>query len=266
MEILTYTFVQHAFLAGIMTALVAGILGPMVVSSRQSVASDMLAHVALAGVGLAAVLDMLPLAGAFAVLVASSVLLWWFITKEMYATDALSMLFLSGGLAIALALIHIARDQTVSFENYLFGSILTVTSTELLLMATLTALSLGLITLLWYPLLSVIQTPAYRLPYSKRPQFMQLVFFMLIALVVWIGLKTVGGLLIGALLVIPTLAARHVAHSFLHLTIITTLISVVGTITGLCISLVVDIPPSSAIIFTLIGLFILSGIIHRLSR
>lgn len=258
MEIFTFTFVQYAFLAGTSTAILTGLLGPMVVSSRQSVASDMFAHIALAGVGLAAVFNFLPLSGAFLVLLVSAVLLWWVVTEEKYATDALSMVFLSGGLAVALALIHIARNQAISFDTYLFGSILTVTQTELWLMAILTIVALVALTVLWYPLLSVVQSPAHRVPYSRRPQYIQLLFFILLALTVLVGLKTVGGLLIGALLVIPTLIARHFVQSFKALTILSIVLGLIGMYAGLFIALFVDIPPSSAIILTLIAMFILS--------
>ena len=262
MEIFTYTFVQNAFVAGTSAAVLTGVLGPMVVSSRQSIASDMLAHVALAGVGLAAVFHLFPLLGAFAVLVASAVLLWWIIIKEVYATDALSMLFLSGGLAGALALMHIAENQAVSFETYLFGSILTVTYVELLLMAALTIAVLGIIAVFWYPLLSVVQSPAFRMPYSNRPQYMQLLFFVLLALTVWVGLKTIGGLLIGALLIIPTLIARNYARSFRILTVLSVLVGLAGMYAGLLAALFIDIPPSSAIIFMLIVFLSVSALLQ----
>lgn len=260
MEIFTYTFVQNAFLAGTSAAILAGLLGPMVVSSRQSVASDMLAHVALAGVGLAAVLNFLPLYGAFVVLVLSAVLLWWIISKEIYATDALAMVFLSGGLALALALIHLARNQAVSFESYLFGSILTVSGTEILLMSVLTAVVVLLVSFFWYPLLSVVQSPSFRVPYSYRPQYMQLLFFLLLAVTVWVGIKTVGGLLVGALLVIPTLVVRHHVRSFKALTVFSTVVGVCGMYLGLLVSLFVDVPPSSAIIGMLLLFLVLSAL------
>lgn len=252
MELFTYVFIQNAFIAGTSVAILTGLLGPMVVSSRQSVASDMLAHIALAGVGLAAVLNFLPLIGAFIVLIFSAILLWWIITKEIYATDAMSMVFLSGGLALALALIHLARNQTVSFENYLFGSILTVSTTEILLMLFLTLVVFLIVLSFWYPLLSVVQSPAFRVPYSRRPQYMQLVFFILLAITVWVGLKTVGGLLIGALLVIPVLTVRHHVSSFKMLTFFSVVIGLCGMYIGLLASLFIDIPPSSAIIGVLL--------------
>lgn len=266
MDFFSYTFIQYAFIAGICIAVLAGIMGPMVVSSRQSVTSDMLAHVALAGVGFAAVFDLLPLTGAFVVLMVSSVLLWWIVTKEMYATDALAMLFLSGGLALALALIHIARDQSISFENYLFGSILTITSSELVIMVLLTVFVVVAVFFLWYPLLGAVQSPSYRIPRSTRPQVVQLVFFLLLALTVWVGIKTVGGLLVGALLVIPVLIARKYTSSFLVLTITSIAITVAGVITGLILAFYIDVPPSSVIILTLIFVFMLLGIFESVKK
>ncbi len=263
MEIFTYTFVQYAFLAGTSAAILSGILGPMVVSSRQSVASDVLAHVALAGVGLAAVFDFLPLVGAFAVLMVSAILLWWLVIKEQYATDALAMVFISGGLSLALAFMHIAKNQAISFETYLFGSILTVTQSELLLMIVLTVIALLTVVLFWYPLLSIVQSPVYRVPYSHRPQYMQLLFFVLLALTVWVGLKTVGGLLIGALLVIPVLIARNYTHSFKMLTILSVLVGLITMYTGLTLALFIDVPPSSVIILTLISFLMLSTIAKK---
>ncbi len=255
MELFTYTFVQYAFIAGACAALLAGILGPMVVSSKQSIASDMLAHVALAGVGLAAVFDFLPLLGAFVVLLLSAFLLWWITTREEYSSDAVAMLFLSGGLALALALVHIAQNQSVSFESYLFGSILTITSTEILLMIILTVVAITTILVFWRPLLGVVQSPAYRVPYSNKPQYIQLVFFILLGLTVWIGLKTVGGLLIGALLVIPVLIVRPFVGSFMKLTLYTIVVSQLSMIAGLLLSLYIDVPPSSLIIGVLVASF-----------
>jgi len=264
MEIFTLTFVQNAFLAGTSAAILTGLLGPMVVSSRQSVSSDMLAHIALAGVAFGAVFNFLPLLGAFVVLLLTAVLLWWVVIKEKYATDALSMVFLSGGLALALALIHIARNQSVSFEAYLFGSILTVTQTELLFMSVLTGIALVIVIIFWYPLLSIVQSPTYRIPYSYRPQYMQLLFFILLALTVWVGLKTIGGLLIGALLVIPVLTARNFSQSFKSLTIFSIVIGIICTYGGLFLSLFIDLPPSSVIVLMLISSLVFSMIFKKM--
>lgn len=259
MELLTYTFVQYAFLGGIAMGILTGMLGPFVVQSRQSIASDMFAHVALAGIGGALLVGVSPWWGALPALLLVSTLIWWLLDSDTYSPDALAMFFLSGGLALALAFVHMARDTVFAFENYLFGSILTLTSTDLLAILTATLLVGAVVWSLWYPLLGATQSPRYRIPFRHTPRLVLLLYFWMLAIVVWVGIKTIGGLLIGALLVIPALAAHRWVSSFKALVVLSTMVSVLSVVFGLFAALCVDIPPSSLIIGVLIGLFVLQS-------
>lgn len=264
MNLFDFTFVQYAFIAGFFVAILGGLLGPFLVQTRQAIASDMFAHMALAGIGAAVVFGGQPWWGALPTLLIFSTVLWWLSQKDWYSPDALAMFFLSGGLAVALALIHIARDQTFSFEQYLFGSIITVTLTELWIMGGLTLLVAGVVILLWYPLIGATQIPAHVLPHSIRPQIVKLIFFLMLSVVVWVGIKTVGGLLIGALMVIPVLIVKNHVQSFKLLVICCILVSVVSVTLGLFLSLVVDVPPSSLIILSLIFIFCFKNLLTSL--
>jgi len=256
MELLNYTFIQYAFLGGISMAILAGILGPLVVQSKQSIASDMFSHIALAGIGAAVFFESSPWWWALPTLLIASTLVWWFLQNGKYSPDALSMFFLSGGLAIALAFIHLARDASFSFESYLFGSILTINLTDLVTIGIATVIVIILVAKLWYPLLGATEQPRYLIPFKKTPEFIQLVFFWMLALAVWVGIKTIGGLLIGALLVMPTLSVRNWATSFFGVTIQSTLVAITSVIIGLFIALYIDIPPSSVIIGIMILFFV----------
>jgi zinc transport system permease protein len=259
MELLTYTFVQYAFIGGIAMAILAGMLGPFVVQSKQAIASDMFAHVALAGIGAALLIGVSPWWGALPALIIVSTLIWWLLDSGTYSSDSLAMFFLSGGLALALAFVHLARDTMFSFENYLFGSILTLTTTDLLAIIVSTILVVSVVSYFWYPLLGATQNPRYLIPFKNTPQAVQLLFFWLLAIVVWVGIKTIGGLLIGALLVIPVLAAKNWATSFKKLVLLSTLASVLSVSSGLIIALYVDLPPTSLIIGMAILLFVLQA-------
>lgn len=260
MELLSYTFVQYAFVGGLLMAIMAGVLGPFVVQSRQSIASDMFAHVALAGIGGALLLGASPWWGALPTLLVVSTLIWWLLGSERYSPDALAMFFLSGGLALALAFVHTARDTVFAFENYLFGSILTLTTTDLFAIAATAAVVSSLVWWFWYPLLGATQSPAYRIPYSRSPQVVLLLFFWMLAIVVWVGIKTIGGLLIGALLVIPVLTARNWVSSFKHLVLCGVAVAAVSVVLGLWLGLYIDLPPSSLIIGNLIVLFVIQAV------
>lgn len=259
-------FIRDALFAGTLLALLAGVLGPFVVAGRQSIASDMLAHLALAGVGIGVVAGFLPEYGALLVLIVGSALLWTLLRFGHIAPDALSMFFLTGGLAVALVFFHIARNSAVSFEAFLFGSILTVTPNDLLVMSIVTILTLLFVVRFWYRLLGAVQIPEYVEPYSMRPALYHLAFLLTLALVVWVGLTTVGGLLVGALLVIPVLIVRPYVHSFLRLVLGTTAVSWGMVVTGILLSLFVDIPTSSAIVLSLIALFLVSEGARRIAQ
>jgi zinc transport system permease protein len=262
MELLTYTFVQYAFIGGILLAVVAGLLGPFVVQSRQAIASDMFAHVALAGIGAALIADVSPWWGALPTLLIVSTLIWWLLEHDEYSPDALAMFFLSGGLAVALALVHLARDTVFSFENYLFGSILTLSTTDLYLIGVAALGVTATVSYFWYPLIGATQNPAYLIPCRRTPQLVRLVYFWLLAIVVWIGIKTIGGLLIGALLVIPVLVARSYAKSFWQVTIGSIVVAEAAVIFGLLTALYVDLPPSSLIIGVLLVLFVSKSLVQ----
>lgn len=264
MDIFSYTFVQHAFAGGLSIAVLAGLLGPFVVQSRQAIASDMFAHVALAGIGAALVVGVGPWWGALPALLIVSTLIWWLLDSDAYSPDAVAMFFLSGGLALALALVHVARDTVFAFENYLFGSILTLTRADLLAIFIATVLVGAVVWYLWYPLLGATQSPRYLIPFKRTPQIVLLIFFWMLAIVVWIGIKTIGGLLIGALLVIPVLAARAWSASFKQLVIGSTIVSVGSVLAGLLSALYLDVPPSSVIIGMLILVFVLQLWLARL--
>tara|TARA_B100002051_G_scaffold276205_1_gene323183 strand:+ start:8195 stop:8992 length:798 start_codon:yes stop_codon:yes gene_type:complete len=263
MEILTYTFVQYAFIGGIAMAVLAGLLGPFVVQSKQAIASDMFSHVALAGISGALLMGVSPWWGALPTLLIVSTLIWWLLDSEAYSPDALAMFFLSGGLAIALAFVHIARDTTFSFESYLFGSILTLTQSDLISIGIATVVVALLTSLFWYPLIGATQSPRHLIPYRRTPQLVLLLYFWILATVVWIGIKTIGGLLIGALLVIPVLTARSFVNSFKELVFLSIFVSIFSVLVGLLFALFIDLPPSSLIIGTLITCFVAQAIIGR---
>ncbi len=266
MELLSYTFVQYAFIGGISLGILAGLLGPFVVQSKQAFASDMFAHVALAGIGGALLFGAAPWWGALPTLLLVSTLIWFLLESETYNPEALAMFFLSGGLALALAFVHIARDTVFSFETYLFGSILTLRGVEVVVMGIITVVISLLILHLWYPLIGATRDPHYVIPHRKTPQLIRLLFFWILAFVVWIGIKTIGGLLIGSLLVIPTLACQTWAHSFKQLVVYTTSVSVLSVCMGLGVSLYIDLPPTSLIIGCLFLLFTIQLIFRILKK
>src|SRR4051812_31565979 len=122
-EILSYGFMQRAFVAGITIGLVAPLIGSFLVAKRYSLIADSLAHVSLAGVAIGLVLGWQPIVGALVVAVVVALVIEKLRTSGRLSGDMALAMFLSSGLAVAVVLIGLVKNLHVDLFAYLFGSI-----------------------------------------------------------------------------------------------------------------------------------------------
>ncbi len=258
LELFSYDFIVRALIAGCATAVTAALVGNFLVAARQSVISDMLAHAALAGVGLGIFLQLSPsfLAGIAAV--ATSILLWFLTRGGKRAPEAVSMLLLAGGLAIALLLAHQAKDNPVSFESFLFGSILTISQTEVFSFVILCVVICIFMIIFWRKILLSVFDADFARVQMRHAALYEIFLLVVTGFLVAIALKVIGGLLVGALLVIPVLAAQNITHSFRANVLWSVVFGVFGAVSGIVMSFYLDIPTSSGIVLSLIGFFVLT--------
>jgi len=224
----------------------------------------MLAHASLAGVGIGILFKISPQITSILAAVLSTLLLFLFWRQKRFAPEAASMLILTGGLALALLFAHMAKNNPISFESYLFGSILTITPLE---MATILLMNLGILAILllaWNRLRAVVLDPNFARCRFPHHSLAELLFMMLIGIMIAVSLKVIGGLLIGALLVIPVLCARNLSRSFFASVIWSVLFNISGVILGIIASYYFDVPTSSSIVLALITLFLFSTAATRL--
>lgn len=264
LELFTYDFIVRAFIVGTVTAATAAILGNFVVAARQSMMSDMLAHAALAGVGLGIFLHTSPSFLAGCVVMLASVFLWFLTRHGQRAPEAVSMLLLTGGLAIALLLAHAAKNNPISFETFLFGSILTITLTEVLFFSAICIFISMILFVFYREFLVVVFDVQFAQVRSKNATFYEMLLMVLTGLLVAVSLKVIGGLLVGALLVIPALTAQNIARSFRECVLWSICVGIIGVIAGITASFYFDIPASSGIVLSLIGLFSVTFIIQKI--
>lgn len=259
LEIFSYDFMINALIAGFLTAISTGLLGNFVVASRQAIISDMLAHTALVGVGIGIFAGISPSFLGFVSTIIFAVILWWLSRKRNQPPEAISMVLLTGGLALALLFTHLNRNNPISFETYLFGSILTISKQELLIFSVLNIFIIGVLTTFWKTFMTLVFDKDF-LETRKKTVFWELLLIIIIGLIVGIGLKVIGGLLIGGLLVIPVLFAQVFSRNFFQNTLISVITNVICMITGIIGSFYLDIPTSSSIILCLIICFLVGKI------
>ena len=257
------TFIIKALIVGSILGIAAGFIGNFLVASRQSMMSDMIAHTSLFGVGLGIFLGISPITVGMLVGVISAILLAFLSFKKKSPADAVAVMILTTGLALAILLSHISTSNSFNFENYLFGSILTISDFESVL---ITAASLIISILIWFirgNLFKTIVDRNFAISQNINVKLYEFLFIISIGILVASSLKVIGGLLISALLVIPVLISNKISTHFNQGLIFSATLNVLAIIIGLSSSYFFDIPTSSSIVLTLSGFYLLTLFLEK---
>lgn len=249
-EILQYEFMQKAFIVGLFVGVLCPTIGMFLVLRRLSMVGDTLSHVSLTGVllGLLWNISPLPFALFFSLLTAFLLEKLRMIYKN-YAEISLAII-MSAGLGLAVILMGIANTSDTGLSSLLFGSILTLTNQDLLIITVLAFFSL---LLLWgyyreFFFLTFDEEGA-RLAGIPVERFNYLLLF-LTAMVIALGLKIVGALLISSLLTVPVAAALLLSRSFRQTMLWSVCFGLASVVIGLTSSFYFDLAPGGTIVLT----------------
>lgn len=258
LDFLQYSFVLRGLEAGIAIALVAPLIGIFLVLRRFSLIADTLSHVSFAGVALGLLVGINPILTAIGASALSSVAIERLrSSKKVYSDSALS-LFLSGSLAVAILLISLNRTSSVNIENYLFGSLVTVTKTDLAIVVG-AAVLVGVIILALYKELIFISFDEEAATVSGIPvRFINTTLIVLSAVTVAVSIPIVGILLISALVVVPVLTALQFRRSFATTLLLAEFISLASMVSGIIVSFYLGLSTGGTIVIIALMLFGLS--------
>ncbi|MBZ8131909.1 metal ABC transporter permease [Afifella sp. IM 167] len=251
-------FFLRALLAGIGVALVAGPLGCFVVWRRMSYFGDTMAHSALLGVALAILFDINLTIGVFAVASLASLGLLALSRRGTLPADALLGILAHSTLALGLVLIAFMTWVRVDLTGYLFGDILAVSRLDLAVIWGVGALALGILILIWRPLLAGSVSEEIAVAEGLAAERARLVFMLLMAGIIAAAMKIVGVLLITSLLIIPAATARRFAPTPEAMAVLASAIGVAAVVGGLFGSLEFDTPSGPSIVVAALIVFLLS--------
>ena len=257
------SFVLYALAAGIALALVAGPLGSVVVWRRMAYFGDTLAHAALLGVALAVAADKLPMAGVGIIGVLIAMLLFWLEKQRDLSTDTLLGILSHSALALGLIVLSLIQAQgfNINLMSYLFGDLLAVDLSDLMLMYGSVVVILLVFGQILSPLISISVNEELARVDGVAVEKVRFVFMILLALVIAVALKVVGILLITALLIIPAATARLFSKSPKQMVLMSVMVSVVSVVLGLFSSLSWDFLTGPAIVVSASFLFFESRIV-----
>lgn len=255
LEILQYGFMQRAFLAGIMIAIICSAMGTFIVLKRLSMIGDGLAHIALGGIALGLFFNVYPVIAAL-LFSAISALGINRLRKTKVHGDVAIAIFFSAGLAIAVVLLSLANGFNVGLFSYLFGSILTVNETDLQIVLGLGILTVGAIILFYKEFVYLTFDEESAMVSGIPVDKLNNALVVLTAITVVISIKIVGVLLVSSLLVVPTATSLQISKNFKETILFSAMFAIFSVVVGLFGSYYFNIATGGAIVLVSIVFFV----------
>ncbi len=262
-EIFEYDFMQRAFLAGLIIAILASVSGTFVVLRRYSMISETLAHSALVGVAVGLVAGFNPLWMAVIVAICSAWLIEYLRSAFSLYSDAIMAILLSGSLAVAVVIVSLGGAFNNSLFSYLFGSILSVSVEDIYTIAFFGTISLVLLLSFSKELYFVAYDEEVAQTNGIQVRFLNFLLVTVVAIIIALSIRVVGSLLIGALMVIPTIAALQFRVGFLPTVLISLVFAIFSVIFGMTLSFYFSLPSGATIVLSVLGVFIISLIVSK---
>ena len=253
-SILGFDFMRRALVAAALVGLIAPLIGVFLVQRRLALLGDGMGHVALTGVGLAFLLGTAPIPTAMATAIVGAFLIEFIRYRSRTAGDVALALLFYGGIAGGVMFASLAPGRgTASLNAYLFGSLSTVADGDLVALGALCLVVIAVIAVLGRELFAVSIDPDIAAVQGIRVRAMSTLMAVLAAVVVVVGMRVVGLLLVSAIMIVPVAAAQQVTRSFRGTAVLAIILGVVASVSGLVGSFYVEVPPGPAIV--LVALF-----------
>ena len=263
-RLLEYQFFQYALIGGAIVALACAWVGLFLILRKEAMMGDGIAHTAFGGIAIGLFLGINPILTALLVSVLSVLGISYMKRKGLAQSDSAIAVMLALGFSTGLIIISLAGGFNVDLFSYLFGSILTISKTDLIIVSMLGISSAFFLGVFNKELLSITfdEEDSRLLGIPVRP--ISIVFNLLVAVTIVASIKTVGTILVVALIVLPGLSALQFNLSFKGTTMASIAIGVLSTISGILISAVYNVATSGIIVFTSAVIFLFTVVFQRL--
>jgi len=248
MDAMAYPFMQRALLAGLLVGGLTSLLGVLVVLRRSAFFGDAIAHASLAGVALGLLTGLPPLLSAAGVGVGLAMSLHVAERRTRLALDTVLGFILPFFMALGVLMLSLKPGYQPELMSFLFGSILTVSHENLFVVAVITLIVLSFfLRFRHHVIFATFDEEAAQLA-GIRVGLMLTGYHILLALVVIASIRTVGIILVNALLIIPAATAKLLARSLAHMFMLTPLLGTASVVGGIMASYYLDLPSGPAIV------------------
>lgn len=256
-EMLSYPFMVRAIIVGILVSLCAALLGTSLVLKRYSMIGDGLSHVGFAALAVAYVANLAPLMLAIPICVVAAFVLLRMNENSKIKGDAATAILCSGSLAIGVMTISVSTGMNTDVCNYMFGSILAMSTADVKISVLLSVVVLILYVLLYHRIFAVTFDEVFAKATGTPSNFYNMMIALLTSITVVLGMRMMGTLLISSLIVFPSLSSMRILKHFKTVILGSVIISMVCFIVGIYVSYEYSTPTGASIVLGNIVVFII---------
>ncbi len=257
LTLLSYAFMQRALLVGLLVAPCAALLGVSLVLRRYAMIGDGLSHVGFGALSLALALDAAPLSVSLPIVVLAAFLLLRLSESSRLQGDSAIALVSSSAIAAGVVITSLSKGMSTDVNDLMFGSILAMTKSDVLLSVVLSLAVLLVFILFYRKIFSITFDESFArttgIPVSAHTMLLAL----LTAVTIVVGMRIMGAMLISSLIIFPALTAMRVFRSFRGVTICAAIVSLVSFMIGLILSFWFSLPTGATIVLVNLFFFLL---------
>lgn len=268
-DMLSAPVLVRALVVGILVSLCAALLGVSLVLKRYSMIGDGLSHVGFGALAIATVMNLAPMAVAIPVVVAAAFILLRLSNDGKIKGDAAIALISTGALAIGVMAVSMSDGMNIDINSYLFGSIISVSSSDVPVSVVLAAIVLAVFVFFYTKIFAITFDESFAKATGTNVSVYNMLIALLTAVTIVVGMRLMGSMLISSLIIFPALTSMRVFRSFRSVTISSAVISVAAFLAGMLISYAADTPCGASIVcvnLVLFALFSAVGAVLRRNR
>lgn len=264
MSIFEYAFFQNALLGSLLASILCGFVGTYIVSRRLVFISGGITHASFGGIGLGVFLGISPILGAMVFSILSAFGVQWMSHRADVREDSAIAVFWTFGMSVGIICCFLTPGFMPDLSSYLFGSILTIGQSDLILLGVLTILTIIGFALFYHQILSVAFDTVFARSQHLPVALIEYAMMALIAMTIVSTLRMVGVVLAISLLTIPQMTANTFTFNFKKIIALSIVIGWIDCLIGLFISYLLNVPSGASIIFVSILVYALLKLVHAL--
>ena len=265
-EIFNHYFMIKALITGIFIAISCSLLGVFLVLKNMSLIGDGLAHVSFAAIAIGLLVSDKPIIISIPIVIVASFLVLLLKEKAKIDADATIGLLSSFSIAVGVIIASVAKGFNIDLFSYLFGSILFISPSEMILSGLLAIILIVLVLLFYNDLFSITFDENFAKISGIKVRRINYLLSVLISVTIVLGIRIVGTMLISSLIVFPSVSALQISKGFKRTLMFSVLFSMIAVVLGIIFSYILNVPTGALIVIVNAIIFLITLIIRGIKR